>query len=390
MKHALMNNNITPSDNKSVINFLKKNPRLTNGQMVKNFEAKWSKWLGVKYSVFVNSGSAANLATISYLRTLYSDGEIIVPSVTWVSDITSVLYNNFKPVFVDINLENLAANENLIKQAINKKTRAIFITHLLGLNGLTDGIIKLAKKNKILLIEDVCESHGATFKKKKLGSYGSISNFSFYYAHHMSTIEGGMICTNDKKTYETLRILRGHGLLRESQDPKMKKRAIKKFSYLNKEFLFLYPGYNLRSTEINAVYGLNQIKRLDQNNKNRVKNFSLFLKSLDNEKYITNFNSEGSCNYALIIILQEKFRNLNFRKKFENILNKKNIEFRRGLAGGGDQTKQPYLNYFKNKFKIIGNLKNTKIVHNYAYYIGNYPTLKKQKIIEICKILNSI
>ena len=390
MKHALMNNNITPSDNKSVINFLKKNPRLTNGQMVKNFEAKWSKWLGVKYSVFVNSGSAANLATISYLRTLYSDGEIIVPSVTWVSDITSILYNNFKPVFVDINLENLAANENLIKQAINKKTRAIFITHLLGLNGLTDGIIKLAKKNKILLIEDVCESHGATFKKKKLGSYGSISNFSFYYAHHMSTIEGGMICTNDKKTYETLRILRGHGLLRESQDIKMKKRTIKKFSYLNKEFLFLYPGYNLRSTEINAVYGLSQIKRLDQNNKNRVKNFSLFLKSLDNEKYMTNFNSEGSCNYALIIILQDKFRNLNFRKKFENILNKKNIEFRRGLAGGGDQTKQPYLNYFKNKFKIIGNLKNTKIVHNYGYYIGNYPTLKKQKIIEICKILNSI
>ena len=390
MKHSLMNNNITPDDNKSVINFLKKNPRLTNGEMVKSFEKKWSKWLGVKYSVFVNSGSAANLASISYLRTLYSNGEIIVPTVTWVSDVTSVLYNNFKPVFVDINLENLAANENLIKQAINKKTRAIFITHLLGLNGLTDGIIELAKKNKILLIEDVCESHGATFKKKKLGSYGSISNFSFYYAHHMSTIEGGMICTNEKKIYETLRIIRGHGLLRESQDTKMKKKTIKKFNHLNKEFLFLYPGYNLRSTEINAVYGLSQIKRLDQNNKNRVKNFSLFLKSLDDEKYMTNFNSEGSCNYAFIIILQEKFRNFNFRKKFENILNKKNIEFRRGLAGGGDQTKQPYLNYFKNKFKIVGNLKNTKIVHNYGYYIGNYPTLKKQKILEICKILNSI
>ena len=390
MKHSLMNNNITPDDNKSVINFLKKNPRLTNGEMVKSFEKKWSKWLGVKYSVFVNSGSAANLASISYLRTLYNNGEVIVPTVTWVSDVTSVLYNNFKPVFVDINLENLAANENLIKRAINKKTRAIFITHLLGLNGLTEGIIKLAKKNKILLIEDVCESHGATFKKKKLGSYGSISNFSFYYAHHMSTIEGGMICTNEKKIYETLRIIRGHGLLRESQDTKMKKKTIKKFNHLNKEFLFLYPGYNLRSTEINAVYGLSQIKRLDQNNKNRVKNFSLFLKSLDDEKYMTNFNSEGSCNYAFIIILQEKFRNFNFRKKFENILNKKNIEFRRGLAGGGDQTKQPYLNYFKNKFKIVGNLKNTKIVHNYGYYIGNYPTLKKQKILEICKILNSV
>ena len=120
MKHSLMNNNITPDDNKSVINFLKKNPRLTNGEMVKNFEKKWSKWLGVKYSVFVNSGSAANLASISYLRTLYNNGEVIVPTVTWVSDVTSVLYNNFKPVFVDINLENLAANENLIKRYLIK------------------------------------------------------------------------------------------------------------------------------------------------------------------------------------------------------------------------------------------------------------------------------
>ena len=179
MKHQLMDNNITIDDNKKVISFLKTNPKLTNGKKVREFESKWSKWLGVKYSVFVNSGSAANLASLSYLRTIYNDGEIIVPTVTWVSDITSVLYSNFKPVFIDINLKNLAINEQALKKAINKKTRAIFLTHMLGLNGLSENILRIIKRKKIILIEDVCESHGATFKNKKLGTFGNISNFSF-------------------------------------------------------------------------------------------------------------------------------------------------------------------------------------------------------------------
>ena len=390
LHHKLMVNNISINDNKSVIKFLKTNPILTNNKKVKIFEEMWSKWLGVKYSVFVNSGSSANLVSISYLRTLYSSGEIIVPTLTWVSDITSILYSNFKPVFVDINLETLSLDDSNLEKVINKKTRAIFITHLLGLNGLTDKILKLVKKYKIYLIEDVCESHGAKFRNKKLGSFGDISNFSFYYAHHMSTIEGGMVCTNKKNIYEKIRIMRGHGLLRESTDKNLKIKKIKEFKDLNKEFLFLHPGYNLRSTEINAVYGISQIKNLDKNNQKRIANFKFFLKNLDDEKYVTNFNINGSCNYAFIILFNKKYRNLKFRENFESTLNKNNIEHRRGLSGGGDQTRQPYLRYFKNKYRIYGKLKNTDIVHNYGFYIGNYPSLKKSKILKICKLLNSI
>ena len=390
LHHKLMVNNISINDNKSVIKFLKTNPILTNNKKVKIFEEMWSKWLGVKYSVFVNSGSSANLVSISYLRTLYSSGEIIVPTLTWVSDITSILYSNFKPVFVDINLETLSLDDSNLEKVINKKTRAIFLTHLLGLNGLTDKILKLVKKYKIYLIEDVCESHGAKFRNKKLGNFGDISNFSFYYAHHMSTIEGGMVCTNNKNIYEKIRIMRGHGLLRESTDKNLKIKKIKEFKNLNKEFLFLYPGYNLRSTEINAVYGISQIKNLDKNNQKRIANFKFFLKNLDGEKYVTNFNIIGSCNYAFIILFNQRYRNLKFREKFESALNKNKIEHRRGLAGGGDQTRQPYLRYFKNKYRIYGKLKNTDIVHNYGFYIGNYPSLKKSKILEICKLLNSI
>tara|TARA_B110000008_G_scaffold279862_1_gene329168 strand:- start:8428 stop:9585 length:1158 start_codon:yes stop_codon:yes gene_type:complete len=385
-----MDNNITKEDNIKVIQFLKKNPRLTNGPQVEKFEKEWSKWLGVKYSIFVNSGSAANLASMAYLRTQFKDGEIIVPPITWVSDVLSVFYANFKPVFVDINLENLAMNEHLIEKAINKKTRAIFLTHVLGLNGLTDKILKIVKKNKILLIEDVCESHGATYKSKKLGSYGDISNFSFYFAHHMSTIEGGMVCTNNRRIYETMRIIRGHGMLRESKDHNFKKKIIQKYKLLNKDFLFIYPGYNLRSTEINAVYGLNQIKRLDKNNEKRKRNFFAFLDKLDKKKYYTNFKIEGSCNYALLVVFNKKYQNLKFRNKFENELNKYKIEFRRGLAGGGDQTLQPYAKYFEKKIKKVGKFETTTSLHKFAYYIGNYPSLKIEKINKICAILNSI
>lgn len=390
MKHILMENNITQSDNLKVANFLKTNPILTNNKKVREFENQWNKWLGTKYSVFVNSGSSANLLSISYLRTLYKDGEIIVPALTWVSDVTSILYCNFKPVFVDINLKNLGANFDSIKKAINKKTRAVFLTHILGLNCLSTELLTLLKRKNIMLIEDVCESHGALFGKKKLGTFGEISNFSFYYAHHMSTVEGGMVSTNNRKIYEKLRIMRSHGMLRESFDNKMKLDFYKKYPKVNKEFFFAYPGYNFRSTEINAVYGLNQIKRLSANNKKRISNFDYFIKNLDSEKYFTKFDMNGSCNYALIILFERKFRNFSFREKFEKILKKNNIEFRRGLAGGGNQAKQPYLSLYKKKYKIFGKLNNTNIIHDFGYYIGNYPSLKKNKILHICKILNKI
>ena len=148
MKHPLMDNNITPDDNQKVIKFLEKIPILTNNKKVSEFEKKWSKWLGVKYSVFVNSGSSANLLSISYLKTIFKKGEIIVPSLTWVSDVTSILYNGFTPVFVDIDLENLGANQSNIEKSINKNTIAIFLTHALGFNALTKDLLKLVKKKK--------------------------------------------------------------------------------------------------------------------------------------------------------------------------------------------------------------------------------------------------
>ncbi len=382
-----MENNITKSDLKNVINFLKKEPKLTQGKMVYNFEKKWSKWLGVKYSVFVNSGSSANFLTILCSKILFGKGEIIVPSLTWISDIVSVIKNDFKPIFVDINLKNLSMNENEVFKKLNKQTKAVFITHAQGFNGLSDKFLKELKKRKIMLLEDVCESHGAKFKGRKLGTFGKISNFSFYYAHHLSTIEGGMICTNDKKIYELIKMLRSHGMVRESGNSKYEKRMIKKYKNLSPKFIFPYAGFNMRNNEISAVIGLNQLKRLDKNNKIRNINFNYFLKNLDGTKFYKDFDLTGISNYAFPVIL--KSSDIKIRDRFEKKMKKYSIEFRRGNAGGGNQLRQPYLKEYVSKIKY-SKFPIVEHVHNFGYYIGNYPELKKNKILKICKILNSI
>ncbi len=386
--YPLMKNNITSNDIGSIINFLKQNePILTQSSKVKKFEQEWSKWLGVKYSVFVNSGSSANLLSMNIIRNIYGQGEVIVPSLTWVSDVTSVIQNNLKPRFVDIDKKNLCMNISEVIKNITTKTKAVFITHAQGFNGLNNKLIKELNKRKIPLIEDVCESHGATFGKKKLGTYGLMSNFSFYYAHHMSTIEGGMICTNSKEIYQKLRMLRSHGLVREMTDNKTKEKFHKKYKLLNKEFIFAESGYNLRSTEINAVIGLSQLKSLSKNIKKRNNNHKIFLKYIDNKKFFTDFDLKGSSNYAFNLILRNPDK--KFAERLMKGMSDNGIEFRRGSAGGGNQLRQPYLNkvvkknYYK-KFPI------TEHIHFFGFYIGNYPNLNKSRIINLCKIINSI
>tara|TARA_B100001540_G_C15773117_1_gene627371 strand:+ start:489 stop:1661 length:1173 start_codon:yes stop_codon:yes gene_type:complete len=387
-KFPLMHNNISRNDLDCVIKYLKRtNPKLTQSKNVLKFEREWSKWLGVKYSVFVNSGSSANLLSISILKELYNSGEIIVPTLTWVSDIVSVIKNGFKPIFVDINPKTLCMDENEILKKINKNTKAVFITYAQGFNGLSDKLLKVLKNKSIQLIEDVCESHGATFKNKKLGSYGLISNFSFYYAHHMSTIEGGMICTNNKKIYNMLRMMRSHGLVRESNDKTLIQSYKKKYKTLNPEFIFSYAGYNVRSTELNAIIGLNQLKTLNNNIKKRNYNHSLFIKLIDKNLFQTNFDLEGSSNYAFNLILKDK--NKKLVKKLMNVMEKNKIEYRRGSAGGGNQLRQPYLKKIVKKNDWL-NYPNTEHIHFYGFYLGNYPSLTRKDIIKLCSIINKI
>ena len=389
MNYPLMRNNILRDDLDAIIEHLKQdNPILTNGANVRAFEEKWSEWLGVKYSVFVNSGASANLLTMAILKIRHPEGgEVIVPTLTWISDISSVLQNGFTPVFVDINPQSLAMDTEQLLSKITKKTRAVFLTHAQGFDGLTDVLISELDKRDIPLIEDVCESHGSTHNGQKAGSFGLMSNFSFFYAHHMSTIEGGMICTNDLEIYQQARMLRSHGMVREASDEATKEAYYKENPDLHPDFIFSFPAYNVRNTEIGGIMGLSQLKRLDENIQRRTDNFNRFLKQIDPDKYRTDFKLEGSSNYAFNLILNKP--NDGFVIRLMDKMRESGLEFRRGSAGGGNQTRQPYLKGIVPK-DYYKNFPETEHIHFYGFYIGNFPDLRDDEIDDICHILNSV
>lgn len=384
----LMKNNISRESLDALISLLQKDdPMLTQSEQVRLFEREWSQWLGVKYSLMVNSGSSANLLTMLALKEQVGEGEILVPPLTWVSDIASVLHAGFTPVFVDINPCTLGMDTKEAVKKVTSRTKAVFLTHILGYDSLEDDFIQYLKSNNIPLIEDVCESHGATHNGKKLGTFGLASNFSFYYAHHLSTVEGGMICTDDEMIYQIARMCRSHGMVREASSDELKNKYNQSYTDLNPDFIFAYPAYNVRSTELNAIIGRMELKRLDENNARRKENLKYFLDHLDPDKFFTGFKTEGSCNYAFTLVL--KHSDNRMRDRIESVLREHNVEFRRGTSGGGNQLRQPYL---RKRFgeELFRRFPNTEHVHFYGYYIGNYPGLEKEKILSLCNLLNGV
>ena len=324
---------------------------------------------------------------MAVLRLRHPDGgEVIVPPLAWVSDVATVLQNGFTPVFADIDPHTLAMAPAEILSKVTDRTRAVFLTHVQGFDGLTDELVAELQRRDIPLIEDVCESHGATHGGVKLGSFGWMSNFSFYYAHHMSTIEGGMVCTNDSKVYQQLRMLRSHGMVRESTDSELKASYAAAHPDLNPDFIFAYPAYNVRNTEIGAIMGRSQLKRLDANVKCRTDNLMRFLARIDSKRYRTDFALEGSSNYAFNLILKEPDADLVHR--LMTTMRAAGVEFRRGSAGGGNQVRQPYLQGIVPKDHHLA-FPMADHVHFYGFYIGNFPDLRDTEIDEICDIVNS-
>jgi CDP-6-deoxy-D-xylo-4-hexulose-3-dehydrase len=386
-KHTwpLINNNINGDDKGELINFIARSDRFTNGPAVKEFEEQWSEWLGVKHSVMVNSGASANYISIAMVKEIVGVGEVIVPPIGWVSDISSVVNLGMTPVFVDININNLSITAENIKRAITEKTKAIVLVHCLGFNAINEEIIKIARDNGLCLIEDCCESHGATFEDRKVGSFGDISLFSFYYGHHITTIEGGMICVNNPKLYDLAKLFRSHGMTREASQG-VQDIHKDKYPDLNPLFTFAVAGFNMRSTELNAVLGINQLKRLDSVIEKRSHNLKVWLEHLDMNKFITSFDLKGNSNFALPLVMQavEKEKLKDVCKILEN----EGVEYRLGTAGGGNQARQPYLKKYPHR--IEGNLPVANYIHDYALYIGNHTELTDDQIINLTDKLNKI
>jgi CDP-6-deoxy-D-xylo-4-hexulose-3-dehydrase len=381
----LINDNVSQTDRQVLSDFILSGERLTNGPKVKEFENIWSEWLGTKHSVMVNSGASANYISIAMAKEVMGIGEVIVPPLGWVSDLASIAQLGMKPVIVDIDMKNLAITAENIKNSITPDTKAIVLIHCLGFNGISDEIIKIAKDNNILLIEDCCESHGATYKGQKIGTFGDISLFSFYFGHHITTVEGGIICTDNEKLYNLAKLFRSHGMTREAS-PEVQEYYQTTFPELNPLFTFAVAGFNMRSTEINAVLGIEQMKRIDYNIARRTENLNVWLSWLDSSKFYIDFDVEGSSNFALPLVLQEP--NKEKLKAVCDVLEEEKVEYRLGTAGGGNQALQPYLKFYNHR--VEGELPNVNYIHHYALYIGNHTELMESQIINLCSKLNKI
>lgn len=383
-KWPLINDNITQRDKEILSDFILNSNRFTNGPKVKEFEKIWSDWLGVKHSVMVNSGASGNFISIAMVKELKGVGEVIVPPIGWVSDISSVTQLGMTPVFVDVSLSNFNITAENIKAAITENTKAIVLVHALGFPAINDEIIKIAKDNNIMLIEDCCEAHGATYKGKRVGSFGDISLFSFYFGHHITTIEGGTVCVNDDHLYDLVKLFRSHGMTREtSQELQNKYKA--NYPDLNPLFTFAVAGFNMRSSELNAVLGIEQMKRIDSNISARKNNFKIWLENLDSNKYFTAYDVEGNSNFALPLMLANAKDSLDDICK---LLEEEEVEYRLGTAGGGNQYHQPYLEKFYHK--KVGELHEADYIHSKALYIGNHTELSIVQIVNLCNKLNNV
>ncbi len=379
-----MQNNITRADRLAASNFFLEggtadlsDSRLTNGPQVEKFEEEFSVWLGSKYAVMVNSGSSANLLSMQALRIMHGRGRVLVPCITWVSDIAAVLHAGLDPVFVDVDPQTLGMD---MHAAASHSTMAAFVTHCLGFASIKDW------HAPAILVEDCCEALGAQVDGRKLGTIGLMSNFSFYYAHHMSTIEGGMICTDDERVYEMLRMLRAHGLVREMKNPAYRQAAQEVNPDLDPQFIFTHPAYNMRPIEVQAVIGRQQLKRVDYGNAKRTANLVTFLASLDSTRYRTQYRLEGSSNYALPLVLCEPDETLMGRVL--GLLQELGVEYRRGTAGGGNQLRQPYARERWADFYQA--FPQAEHIHHFGLYVGNFPDLKEEKITALCEALNGL
>ena len=374
LKYPLLSNAFSSNDINEGIKVLR-SKRITMSKITYKFEKFFAKKMGAKYAVMTNSGSSANLLAMSCLTNplsknkIQASSEVIIPAICWSTSLWPIIQNNLKPVFVDVELGTFNIDIESIEKKITKKTKAIMLVHVLGTSTNMTKLIQIAKKYKIDIIEDTCESLGAKYNNKQLGTFGRFGTYSFYYSHQITSGEGGMILCNDTKDYNVLKSLRSHGW---SRDTDLHTNFKKKFNNLDERFLFIGPGYNVRPTEIQSAIALNQFKRLNQFIKIRNINRNKIINNLKkNDKWKNQFSFvEVESNFkpswfGLPILINKKYSYV--KKEFLNYLSKKGIENRPIISG--NFLNQPAATFYN--FKSTKNdFKNADEIEERGFFIG--------------------
>jgi CDP-6-deoxy-D-xylo-4-hexulose-3-dehydrase len=378
----LVNDTIDKQDIKSMCEWLLQDeiPRLTKGELTLKLELKWAEKIGTKYSVYVNSGSSAILLTLSALQQTnrLKNNKIIVPGLSWATDVSTPIVLGMEPILCDCNLDDLSCDLNHLERLfIDHSPSAFILVSTLGLVPNMEKILYLCEKYDVILLEDVCESMGSKYSGKYLGSFGFASFYSMYFGHHLSTIEGGFINTNDESFYHSLLMMRSHGWDRDLPEWKQielrEKYSVSKFDSL---YNFYLPGFNLRSTDLQAFIGLRAVNKLDDYCIKRNVNFNLYLKKIENNDLKIKIDKNNFIsNFAFPIINKNRI-------KIVSELIDNNIEVRPLIAGNMGNKPMWYEKYGKTS------LPNCELIEKYGFYVPNNQDLTKDNILKITNIIN--
>lgn len=378
----LVKDTIDKKDIDELIEWLQTYPHLTKGELTIEFEKRWSSMLGCKYSVFVNSGSSANLLMLYTLiesGILKTGDKVVVPAVSWSTDLAPVIQLGLEAVLCDCNMQDLSVDLDHLRQIIKKeKPKALLLVSVLGMVPQMETIVDICDRNDVVLLEDACESLGSEHNYKKIGNFGAMSSFSSYFGHHISTIEGGMVCTNDKTIYNILKSIRSHGWDRDL-DPDVREELRKKHNVSDFESLykFYHCGFNVRSTDLQAFLGLGQLKKLDSIIKARNKNYNLYCSLIKNDFWSAPQSTSRNyvSNFAFPVIHPD-------RDRIVSNLNKNDIAVRPLICGSLE--KQPM---WRKRYPQ-SSLQNADTIDCCGLYLPNNHQITEEEIKTICEVVN--
>jgi CDP-4-dehydro-6-deoxyglucose reductase, E1 len=369
----LQENVISDDDLERLVDFIRTTKRFTQFTKVREFEEAFAAWQGCKYCVMVNSGSSANLVAVAAAKELHGwahGAEVLVPAVTWPTTVTPVMQLSLKPVFVDVNLRDLSFDYEALENSTTSSTVAMFVPHLLGFPADVQRLTRICRQHDLVLLEDCCESQGAIANGMKVGRRGLAGTFSFYWGHHMTTVEGGMVCTDDDRLFELSLLKRSHGLARElpAHTHAAHEAAHPGVPF---DFLFLTDGFNVRNTEFNAVLGLAQLARIDEFIRIRNRNYARFLEiCAPFEDDLILLRGSGVSSFVLPFIL----RSSTHRAALVQLLRSEGIESRPLISG--NLLRQPVFAQFgaPSAFPVAD------LLHSNALYVGNNQFVNESRL----------
>ena len=384
--YLLADQTIDADDLQDLAEWLRTGPWLTQGPLVNEFERRWAAWLGVRYATFVNSGSSANL--LMYAALLFAgrlrNKKVVVPAVSWATTVAPAIQLGFEPIMCEADWQTFGVDLNHLETLLKThEPSALIIVHVLGVPNDMNPIRSLRNRYDFTLLEDACAGTGSTYGGRRVGTFGDMSAFSFFYGHHLSTIEGGMVCTDDEELHDLILQLRSHGWPRDlTPEKELEKARNKHINEFNRRFTFYVPGFNFRSTDLNARIGLSQLAKIEGVVQRRVENHKTYQSRFLNARgfHCQRNDSATICGIAFAALARSE----SHRARIAAALNAGRIETR--PVGGGNMSRQPYWaeRYGTSEFPVADR------VHTTGFQLPNHPLLTPDDIDYICSTVLSV